>query len=110
MTDEQDNSEGSTSTGFEGQELPGRPDSLEQLINNMTPEIHESLRTAIELGKWQDGSRLSPAQLEHCMEAVILYEATHLPEEERIGAPLKQQCESSASDSTQTLRFTDESK
>lgn len=110
MTDERDNSRNSISSGFTGQELPGRPDSLEQLISNMTPEIHASLRTAIELGKWQDGSRLSAGQLEHCMEAIILYEARHLPEEERIGAPLQQQCESSASDSTQTLRFKDENQ
>ena len=114
MTDEQDNSQDSSqdsvSPGIAGQELPGRPESLEQLISNVTPEIHESLRTAIELGKWQDGSRLTAAQLEHCMEVIILYEARHFPEEERVGAPLKQQCESGASDSTQTLRFTDENQ
>lgn len=110
MTGEESKSQSDGGAGFEGQELPGRPESVAQLINNMTPEIHHSLRTAIELGKWQDGSRLSSEQLAHCMEAVILYEAKHLPEAERIGAPLKQECESSQSDSTQTLRFMDENK
>ena len=88
-------------------ELPGRPDSLQELIANMTPEIYENLRSAVELGKWQDGSRLSPQQLEHCMEAVILYEAQNLPPAERTGAPLKQQCESADSADAQPLRFTE---
>ncbi|MFN3163798.1 MAG: YeaC family protein [Pseudohongiellaceae bacterium] len=68
--------------------------TVEELIAAMTPEIYAKLRTAIELGKWQDGSRLSPEQLEQCMEVMILYEARYLPEEQRTGANLPQSCQS----------------
>ena len=65
-----------------------RPDNLGELLEQITPSIYELLREAVALGKWGDGTRLSPEQLEHCMQAIILYEAEHLPEAERTGALL----------------------
>lgn len=91
-------------------ELPGRPASVEQLIATMTPEIYDNLRSAVELGKWADGNRLTVAQREHCMEAIILYEASNIPESERTGAPLDQQCESKQEEAVRPLRFTNESE
>ena len=85
-----------------------RPDSVSELIASMTPEIYENLRSAVELGKWQDGSRLTAQQLEHCMEAVILYEARNLPPAQRTGAPLANDCASATDSATQPLFFTDE--
>ena len=58
---------------------------FEQLISNITPEIHTALRRAIEIGKWPNGQRLTPEQKELCMEAVINYEHRHLDEHERVG-------------------------
>lgn len=75
-------------------------ESVEELIGAMTPEIYEKLRTAIELGKWQDGARLTPEQLEHCMEVMILYEARHLPEDQRTGANLPQSCQERGSEAS----------
>ena len=72
--------------------------SLEALIDTITPEIHDRLQSAIELGKWEDGGRLSPEQVEYCMQAVILYEARHLPEETRTGSPLNRPCDSRESE------------
>ena len=103
---EKSNGEGASLQGF-NQDQPNRPQSMQELIATMTPEIYENLRSAVELGKWQDGSRLSARQLEHCMEAVILYEAQNLPPSERTGAPLKQQCESADGADVQPLTFTD---
>ena len=57
----------------------------EELIGNMTPEIHQSLKRAIELGKWPTGQKLSAEQRETCMRAVITYDQKHLPEDQRIG-------------------------
>ncbi|MCB1666552.1 MAG: DUF1315 family protein [Pseudomonadales bacterium] len=62
-----------------------KPDSLESLINSITPEIHENLKTAVETGRWANGERLSQEQVEHCMQAIIAYEARHLREDQRIG-------------------------
>ncbi|WP_369809212.1 YeaC family protein [Oceanicoccus sp. KOV_DT_Chl] len=59
--------------------------NFEQLINNLTPDIHASLKKAIEIGKWPDGKALTQEQKELCMEAVINYEQRFLPEEQRVG-------------------------
>lgn len=59
--------------------------TLEQLIRTMTPEIHATMRTAVELGKWADGRRLSDQERESCMQAVIAYDEKNLPENERVG-------------------------
>ncbi len=51
----------------------------------LTPEIIERFKTAIELGKWPDGRKLSPEQKETCMQAIIAYEHQHVAENERTG-------------------------
>jgi uncharacterized protein YeaC (DUF1315 family) len=58
---------------------------FEQIIATMTPEIHENLKRAIEIGKWPNGVLLTLQQKESCMEAVISYEGKFLNEEERVG-------------------------
>lgn len=78
--------------------------SVDELIAAMTPEMYTSLRTAIELGKWQDGVRLTPEQLEQCMEVMILYEARNMPEEQRTGANLPQSCQTRGSEAS-TVRI-----
>lgn len=65
-----------------------KPESMDQLLAEITPAVYDSLREAIAIGRWGDGSRLSQEQLELCMQAVILYETEHLPENERTGALL----------------------
>lgn len=57
----------------------------QQVIDSLNPEIVERFRTAIELGKWADGSKLSAEQRQTCMQAVMIWEHEHLPPEERIG-------------------------
>jgi hypothetical protein len=59
--------------------------TLEELIANLTPEMHQQLKRAIELGKWPDGRKLTAEDKEVCMQAVISYEMKHLPEDQRVG-------------------------
>lgn len=59
--------------------------TFEKMIETMTPEVYQSLKRAVELGKWPNGERLSPEQRETCMRAVIAYDQTKLPEEARTG-------------------------
>ena len=61
-------------------------DSLQTLIDSITPEIHENLKTAVEIGRWANGDRLTPEQLEHSLQAIIAYEARHLSEEQAFAA------------------------
>ncbi len=65
--------------------MDNTPDSLEELLSSITPEIHTKLKQAIELGRWGNGDRLSKEQVELCMQAVIAYGERHLIEEEQIG-------------------------
>lgn len=66
-----------------------------QLVAQLTPEIYERLKTALELGKWPDGRMLTDAQKQSCMEAVLRYQAMHLPEDQHSGY-MKDTCKSSA--------------
>ncbi|ALO46540.1 YeaC family protein [Pseudohongiella spirulinae] len=60
-------------------------ESIRDILDLMDPEVHENLKTAVELGKWPDGRRLTPEQLEYCLQAIIAYEQQYLPEEQRVG-------------------------
>lgn len=68
-----------------GEPMSNQTMDMNQLINNLTPEIHLNLKRALELGKWPDGRPLTELQKELCMEAVISYEYQHLSEEQRVG-------------------------
>ncbi len=59
--------------------------TYEELIQAMTPDMHASLKRAVELGKWPDGRRLTPEQKDICLRAVIAYDLEHKPTEERVG-------------------------
>ena len=81
-----------------------RPESIEQLIDEMNSDVYGSLKLAVELGKWGDGARLNAQQIDFCMQAIILYEAKHLPEQDRVGFDLSASCQSKAApEQTQTI-------
>ena len=61
-----------------------KPHTWQELLASMTPEIHQNLKTAVELGKWPNGERLSAEQVELCLQAVIAYDQRNLPETERV--------------------------
>lgn len=64
--------------------LQNKPASFEALLAGMTPEIHQSLKLAVELGKWPNGDRLTQEQVELCLQAVIAWDLRNLPEAERV--------------------------
>lgn len=59
--------------------------TYEEMLKAMTPEMHRALRTAVELGKWPNGEKLSEEQRGICLRAVIAYDQQNLPEAERTG-------------------------
>lgn len=65
-----------------------------EAIGNITPEIYQSLKLAVEIGKWPDGRKLSQEQKELSLQAMIAWEQQNLPEEERTGYMGPQECES----------------
>ncbi|MBS99065.1 MAG: DUF1315 domain-containing protein [Oceanospirillaceae bacterium] len=60
--------------------------NFEKMIEAMTPEVYESLKRSVELGKWPNGERLSQEQRETSLRAVIAYEhARDMPQDKRVG-------------------------
>lgn len=59
--------------------------SFEALVASLTPELVAAFRRAVEIGKWPDGRRLTDAQRQTCLQAVIAWEHRHLPAHERTG-------------------------
>ena len=85
--------------------LRSKPDSIEALIDEMNVEVYAALKLALELSKWPDGRRLDEQQRDFCMQAIILFEAKHLPEHDRIGFDLSASCKSK-SDEPQAITLT----
>jgi len=82
--------------------------SVSDLVSEISPQIYTNLRSAIELSKWPDGRLLNKDQKESCIKLVILYEAGHIPETERVGFNLPVGC-SKGNDKkdTEVLRILD---
>lgn len=59
----------------------------------MTFQTYSQLKTAVELGKFPDGKIVSEEQKKLMLEALIIYEQAHLPEDQHIGA-MDSQCAS----------------
>jgi len=60
--------------------------TLDDLIRSINPEIYANLKTAVELGRWPTGKKLTKEQVELCLEAILHYETqNNLAQEERVG-------------------------
>jgi uncharacterized protein YeaC (DUF1315 family) len=57
----------------------------QQLIKTLTPEMYQSLKRSVELGKWPDGKVLTLEQREHTLQAIIAWDQMHLSEPDRVG-------------------------
>ncbi|QYJ77347.1 YeaC family protein [Shewanella acanthi] len=55
---------------------------INQMIDQMPVEVYERLRSAAELGKWEDGTVLSEAQRESTLQVVMLYQARRMDQTE----------------------------
>lgn len=58
---------------------------FDAMIKSITPEVYENLKRAVELGKWNDGTRLTQEQRETCMQAIIAYDHENKSEQDRVG-------------------------
>ncbi|SDK79245.1 YeaC family protein [Microbulbifer yueqingensis] len=58
---------------------------LQQLLDNLNPQIVGSLKRAVELGKWPNGAALTSEQKMLCAEAVRAWELRNLPRDAHVG-------------------------
>lgn len=79
-------------------------DEFDQLIEQMSEQAWRNMRQAVETGRWPDGRALQQGQRELCMQALIAWEARHLPEEERTGYLRRADCGSQSQEQPVTLR------
>jgi uncharacterized protein YeaC (DUF1315 family) len=68
--------------------------SFVEMIENITPDIYESLKLAVEIGKWSDGRKLTQEQRELSLQALIAWEVRNVAEDQRIGYMGTQECAS----------------
>ena len=57
---------------------------IKQLVESLTFPQYESLKTALELGKWPDGNRLSDEQRENTMQLVMAYQSLVLKSDDHM--------------------------
>ncbi len=81
-------------------------------LEGLSPEIIERFRTAVELGKWPDGTQLTAAQKQTCMQAVIMFDYHNKEDGQRVGDITAAGCESKPAPEEQiaTLKWADEDK
>ncbi len=58
---------------------------LDKLVSTITPDIYESLKKAVELGRWDNGIALTEQQKSDSLQLLIAYDEKNKPAEERIG-------------------------
>ncbi|WP_394205319.1 YeaC family protein [Shewanella waksmanii] len=51
---------------------------INKVIDDMPDEVYQSLLTAVEIGKWQDGTVLTQEQRDSTQQLVMLYQARRL--------------------------------
>ena len=72
-----------------------------QKSQQLTPDMYQRFKTALELGKWPDGLPVSDKQRAILTEAIIIYDNANIPAGQRIG-DLDDQC---ASKADETLKW-----
>ncbi len=58
---------------------------MKDLLDNISPEVYQNLKRAVELGKWSTGVKISSEQRDLCMQAIIVYEKKNLPPDQHTG-------------------------
>lgn len=58
---------------------------LQQMLEQLDAAGVENLRRAVEIGRWPNGDQVEQEQRVLCLQALIAWEQTNLPEEERSG-------------------------
>jgi len=72
---------------------------LQKIIQSISPEVYQKIKSAVELGKWPNGVKLTKEQQQHSLQILIAYDASNAPYEQRVGflPPKKNKAPPSAS-------------
>ncbi|EGG98534.1 hypothetical protein imdm_2239 [gamma proteobacterium IMCC2047] len=78
-------------------------ETFTEKARSLDEQAYLALKTALELGKWPTGDRLTAEQKEICMQTIISYEVQNLPEEQRTGY-MEQACSSQSADKIDSVQ------
>jgi uncharacterized protein YeaC (DUF1315 family) len=84
--------------------------NYEDAVKQITPELYATFKRSLEIGRWPDGRAMTAEQKEHCLQAVIAYDALHTPAGERVGHIERDQGACASKDVPDTLRWADGDK
>jgi len=56
--------------------------NINDMVNNLTPEVYENLKNAVETGKWPDGNVLNEGQKQQTLQLVMMYQSQVLKSEQ----------------------------
>ncbi|HEY9135984.1 MAG TPA: DUF1315 family protein [Pseudomonadales bacterium] len=59
--------------------------TFEDIIAQLTPDIYQELKQVVASGKWLDGRKLTLAQKELSLQAIIAYEACYVAQTSHTG-------------------------
>lgn len=92
---------------------------LIQVVENLSPELYQRLKHAVETGKWPEGTVVDDAQLQSAMQIVMAYQAKVLQSDEimtvgkdgkiveKSKSDLKQQFSTPTNSNNNIARFSD---
>lgn len=49
--------------------------NINQMVNNLSPEVYQNLKQAVETGKWPDGQALTEDQKQQTLQLVMVYQS-----------------------------------
>ena len=75
-------------------------------IQSMSIETYESLKRAVEVGRWPDGRPVTLQQRQNAMQAIIAWGQLHLPLEQQLGHIDKAEKEGDQCDEPQETTLT----
>lgn len=80
------------------------PGSFEELVAQITPEMHSGLRRAVELGRLPDRRRLERAQQAEMLQVLLAWEKKNLPDDQQAGFIQRDRCEPEEQEQCVTIR------
>ena len=79
---------------------------IDEFVNRLGETEYAAVKRAVELGKWPDGRVLDAGEKALLLQAMIAWEARHLPPEQHTGYLVQPDCPSTPlTGDAQTLRF-----
>ncbi len=75
---------------------------MDTLVKNISEDIYQQLKQALELGRWDSGAQLTESQKSLSIQVLIGYENLYVKEQDRtafIHRPEHEACDSAVDDS-----------